>query len=153
MYPDREIHRSPGYTAQRGFLMPLAIFILVATGFFAVTISRVTGQTAIATTQEGISIAAFYAAESGAQYAMNQLFYDTAALISRASVDNQCVAVNGGNIAFTVAGLNGCSAAISCTRTIDVADTTSYYRLLSQATCGTGAISAQRSIEVSAVMK
>ena len=55
------------YRYQRGFLMPLAVFILVAMSFFAVTISRLTGQAGIATTQEAITVASFYAAESGAQ--------------------------------------------------------------------------------------
>ena len=140
-------------TRQRGFLLPLAVFILVAMSFFAITISRVTGQTAIATTQEAISVASFYAAESTAQYVMNQLFYDTGTAITRASVDGNCTTVNGGTLNFTAAGLGACSAMISCTRSIDAADTISFYRIQSQATCGTGAISAQRTIEVSAYMK
>jgi len=140
-------------SAQRGFLMPLAIFILVAMSLFAITISRTTGQTAIATTQEAISIASFYAAESGAQYAMNQMFYDTGAAISRATVDANCIVVDGGTVNFSPNGLNGCSAQLNCTRDIDAANTTSYYRIQSQATCGAGAISAQRIVEVSAYMK
>jgi MSHA biogenesis protein MshP len=140
-------------SCQHGFLMPLAIFILVTVSFFAITISRVTGQTAVATTQEAISIASFYAAESGAQYAMNRLFYDTGSAISRVSVDANCTAVNGSNLAFTVSGLDGCSASLSCSRSIDAADTTSYYRIQSQGDCGSAAVSAQRSIEISAYMK
>ena len=138
---------------QRGFLMPLAIFILVAMSFFAITISRVTGQSGIATTQEAISSATFHAAESGAQYSMSQLFFDSGSAISRASVDGNCTAVNGDIIAFSVNGLNGCSATINCTRTIDAANTTSFYRIQSQANCGSGAISAQRTVEISAYMK
>lgn len=151
MYPDNKLE--PNMSAQQGFLMPLAIFILVAMGFFAITISRVTGQTAIATTQEAISVASFYAAESGAQYAMNQLFYDTGSAISRVSVDANCTAVNGSNLTFTVNGLNGCSTSITCTRSIDAANTTSYYRIQSQGSCGSAAISAQRNVEISAYMK
>ena len=151
MYPDLKL--KPDRTAQQGFLMPLAIFILVAMGFFAITISRVTGQTAIATTQEAVSVASFYAAESGAQYAMNQLFYDTGSAISRVSVDANCAAVNGSNLAFTVIGLNGCSTSITCARSVDGANTTSYYRIQSQANCGSASVSAQRNIEISAFMK
>lgn len=138
---------------QTGFLLPLAVFIIVAMSFFAVTIARITGQTAIATTQEAISAAAFYAAESGAGSAMNELFYDTGSTISRASVDGNCTAVDGSTLNFTVPGLNGCSANLTCTRSIDAADTTSYYRVQSQGNCGSGNISAQRTIEVSAAMK
>ena len=138
---------------QRGFLIPLAIFILVVMGFFAITIARITGQTAIATAQEAITIASFYAAESGARYTMNQLFYDTALTISRASVDTSCTTVNGSNLVFTVDGLRGCSAAISCSQSTDAANTISYYRIQSQATCGGGAVSAERTVEISAQMK
>lgn len=133
--------------------MPLAIFILVAMGLFAITISRLTGETAIATTQEAISVASFYAAESGAQYAMNQLFYDTGAPLTRAGVDADCTTVNGTNLNFSAAGLNGCSAAITCARSIDAADTLSFYRIQSQGTCGNAPISAQRIIEISAYMQ
>lgn len=133
--------------------MPLAIFILIVMGFFAITISRLTGQTAIATTQEAISVAAFYAAESGAQYGMNQLFYDTGSALSRASVDASCTALSGSVFNFAVNGLNGCDATVTCTRSVDAANTTSYYRLQSQANCGSGGVSAQRTIEVSAYMK
>ena len=127
MYPDVKPRHGDTGPAQRGFLMPLAIFILVAMGFFAITISRVTGQTAIATTQEAVSVASFYAAESGAQYAMNQLFYDAGSAISRAS--------------------------IACTRNTDAANTTSYYLVQSQAGCGSASVTAQRSVEISATMK
>jgi MSHA biogenesis protein MshP len=153
MYPDVKPRHGDTGPAQRGFLMPLAIFILVAMGFFAITISRVTGQTAIATTQEAVSVASFYAAESGAQYAMNQLFYDAGSAISRASVDANCIAVNGDVLAFTVPGLNGCSASIACTRNTDAANTTSYYLVQSQAGCGSASVTAQRSVEISATMK
>lgn len=138
---------------QRGFLIPLAIFILVVMGFFAITIARITGQTAIATAQEAVTIASFYAAESGARYAMNQLFYDTAVAISRNVVDANCTAVNGSNLAFTVDGLRGCSAVINCNRSIDAANTTSYYRIQSQATCGSGTVFAERTVEISTYMK
>jgi MSHA biogenesis protein MshP len=138
---------------QTGFLLPLAVFILVAMSFFAVTIARITGQTAIATTQEAISAAAFHSAESGAGFAMSQLFYDTGAAISRASVDGNCTAVNGSTLNFTVPGLNGCSANLTCSRSIDATDITSYYRVQSQGNCGSGSVSAQRTIEVSATMK
>ena len=153
MCPDVMKNLPASRKAQVGFLMPLAIFILVAMSFFAITISRVTGQTAIATTQEAISVASFYAADSAAQYAMNQLFYNNAVAISRATVDASCTAVNGDALTFTVSGLNGCSAVVSCARSIDAANTTSYYRIQGQSSCGSGSISAQRIVEVSAYMK
>ena len=153
MYPDPQRNMGAIRRGQRGFLMPLAIFILVVMGFFAITISRLTGQTAIATAQEAISVAAFYAAESGAQFGMNQLFYDTGAAISRATVDANCTALSGSVFNFAVNGLNGCDATVSCSRSVDAANTTSYYRLQSQAACGSGGVSAQRTIEVSAYMK
>lgn len=153
MYPDANLELQVNKRDQRGFLIPLAIFILVVMGFFAITISRLTGQTAIATAQEELSVASFYAAESGAQLGMNQLYYNTGSAITRTSVDTNCTALSGSVFAFAANGLKGCSATVTCTRSIDGADTTSYYRLQSQASCGSGDVSAQRTIEVSAYMK
>ena len=136
---------------QQGFLMPLAIFIVVIMGIFTVTLARTTGQSAIATTQEGVSLQAFYAAESGAQLGMSNLFYDTAAPLTVAAVTGRCTTL-ALSPTFTVNGLNNCSATVSC-----VADTTvpgrSYFTLSSTGQCGNGNISANRTIQVSAKME
>ena len=128
--------------------MPAAAFILVVMGLFALTLSRNTAQTKVSSLQEGISLQAFYAAESGAQYAMNQLFYNAA---DRATVDANCVTVNGSTSTFSVPGLNNCSSTLSCS--LQPVAGVSYYAIESDGVCGTGSLSARRTIAVSALME
>jgi len=139
--------KRPFLKQQRGFLMPMAVFILVVMGFMALNLSRTTGQAGIATVQEAISLQALYAAESGAQSAMAQLFYDTSSALTRSEVDGRCGTF--AQIDFSATGLSDCSVNATCARSTDAADTTSYYQIVSSATCGSGAVAASRVIEVS----
>ncbi len=139
---------------QRGFLIPLAAFIIVVMGLMALTISRTTTQTGIATTQEQASLQAFYAGESGAQYIMNQLFYRTANPVTRASAESACTAVNGTSKSFSTVGLRLCSAELSCTASVNTAgpDIRTYFSIQSRGVCAFGDITAERTIAVSAVL-
>ncbi len=141
-----KLSAAPG--RQRGFLMLTAIFILVVLGFFSLTISRNTTRTHFASTLEGVSLQAFYAAESGAQYAMNQLFYNAP---DRLAVDVNCAAVNGDSQNYTVAGLSACSSTVSCSSRVLAG--VGYYTVRSTGSCGSGSLSAQRTIAVSALME
>ena len=142
--------------------MPLAIFIIVVMGIFALAISRTTIQSSTSSSLELVSTQAFYAAESGTQRAMQTLFFPDAS--SRQQVDTRCTNLNVTHN-FTVPGLNGCSAVVTCTcRFQDNSDckpitaanytaaaatarTTSFYNITSEATCGSGALRAVRTIE------
>lgn len=144
---------------QSGFLMPLALFIVVIMGLIALVLMRTTQQTGVAATQEAVSVQAFYAAESGAQQGMQVLFY--ASGITRQTVDSRC-GTNTFN--YSVNGLKNCSAVVTCTcRYRDntacnsgtaanyQASTSvpeSYYTLVSAATCGSGPLRATRTIQV-----
>ena len=138
---------------QQGFLLPVAAFILVVIGGFALTLSRTTSQTAIAVPQEVLSVNAFYAADSAAQYALNQLFYSTAAAVTRASADTGCNSVDGAGLTFAPAALSNCTVALSCAIANDAGDTTSFYTVISAASCSVGANVAERSVQVSAFMQ
>ena len=137
---------------QQGFLMPLAAFILVTMAFFAAALWRHTALTSIASTQEFITVQAFYAAESGAQAGMSQLFYNTVSPITRTSADAACGAISNPP-AFNVNGLKGCSVSLSCVVATDAGNTTSFYRIRSDATCGSGGVTAQRSVEVGSFIR
>ena len=135
--------------------MPVAIFILVVMAVFGTTVARNSNQTNTATVQEGISTQAFFAAESGAQRAMSSVFYGGVAP-TRASADAACAALNveaEPEISFTAPGLANCSATLSCAASSDVANTTSYYRIVSVANCGGGSLRSSRSVEVSSFIK
>ncbi len=156
---------------QQGFLLPLAIFIIVVMGLFALVLSRNTIQTSTSAVQEAISTQAFYAAESGAQRGMQVLFFPTApANNTRQQVDARCAAL-ATTYTFTVPGLNNCSAVVSCScvfqdesncapivaanylSTAPSIRLTSFYTVLSTATCGSGNLSAVRAIEVGSFLK
>ncbi len=131
-------------------MIPLAAIIVVGLGVLALAISRISSQTGTSAIQEGISVQAFYAAESGAQLGMGRLFSNPA---NRAAVDANCIAVSGSNINFTVPGLDTCSTTIGCSRSTDAGDTISFYLITSTASCGSGSLVAERTIQVSAYMQ
>lgn len=140
---------------QNGFLLPLALFILVVMGALALTISRTATQTNTSTIQEFTNLQAFYAAESGVQRGMQSLFLSTA---NRQVTDQACAgmgvdAVVNQNFS-NVDGLQMCSVAVTCTcryqdgsvcahgtaanylSTSPVGVTKSFYTVRSQGTCG-----------------
>lgn len=147
MYPERGLHQ------QRGFLMPLAVFIIVVMAGLALTMARTVSQSNTSVVQTAVGIQAFYAADAGAQWAMNRLFYNAAAPLTRASVDASCAALSGQSLNFATDGLRDCSTQLQCSRSTDASDTTSYYRLVSAADCGSAPVDSQRTVEVSAFMR
>lgn len=163
MCPDK--HHLFTYQKQRGFLMPLALFILVVMGVLALTISRTSIQTQTSSIQEFMNVQAFYAAESGAQRGMQALFLTTA---NRQATDQACanMAIN-----HNFAGVNGlqiCTATVTCTcvyqnnsacdsgvganylLTSAAGVTKSFYTLRSNGACGQDQYRAERIIEVGA---
>jgi MSHA biogenesis protein MshP len=153
---------------QQGFLLPLAIFIIVVMGTFALIISRNTIQSSTAAVQEAISTQAFYAAESGAQRGMQVLFFPDASF--RQQVDTRCVALNT-TYTYTVPGLNNCSAVVTCSCVFQDETTcapiaasnytasaasnrlTSFYKISSTATCGLSTLRSVRTIEAGSFLR
>lgn len=131
--------------------MPLAILIIVGLALLAIAISRINAQSGGSSIREAVAVQAFYAADSGAQYAMNYLFFPTA---ERSTADTNCDSLSGEpNLSFAVPGLQNCEADLSCSRTADDADTTSYYLIQSVAVCGAGEFITERSIKLSAFIQ
>jgi len=167
MFPESSNYK--GNARQQGFLLPLSVFIVVVMGLFALVLSRNTIQSNTSAVQEAISTQTFYAAESGAQRGMQNLFFPDARI--RQQVDARCVAMASTNFAFTVPGLNNCTAVVSCTcRFSDdsncapitaanysaaaiPARVNSFYRITSVATCGVANLRSVRTIEVSAFLR
>lgn len=135
---------------QKGYLIPLAVILIVGISFLAAAIAKLSSQSASTSVAEGLSLQAFYAAESGAQYGMNQIFFSAT---NRAAADANCTGVNGANLNFTVNGLNTCSVGISCSINTDASNTTSFYVVNSSGSCGTGDYIGERVVQVSAFMK
>ena len=147
------LQRQSKPSGQMGFLMPLAIFIIVTMAGFALAMARTTSQTNSSAIQAMIAIQAFYAADAGAQWGMNQLFYNVSGAITRTSADASCLSLAGQTRFFDVDGLRNCRADLQCTVSADPTNTISYYQIISDAECGSEPIISQRSIELSAFMK
>lgn len=133
---------------QSGFLLPLALFILVVMGVLALTISRTSIQTQTSSVQELMNVQAFYAAESGAQRGMQALFLSNP---KRAAVNNSCNNLNL-MISFTANGLKACTAEVSCSFNIDPQNIYSFYTINSVGRCGEENFRAERTIEVGSHM-
>jgi MSHA biogenesis protein MshP len=127
-------------TFQRGFSLPIAIFILVIMALIGTALVSLSQSSHQALGQEVISTRAFYAAESGAQVALAQLFPLTAAPANCAAPYPPVV--------FTASDLNGCTASVTCSST--TISGKSYYTLTSTGTCGFATLSATRQIELMA---
>jgi MSHA biogenesis protein MshP len=166
MYPDRSLVKS--LRKQRGFLIPLSLFIVVAMGFLALVVSRTATQTNQSFTQELLGVEAFYAAESGAQRGMQNLFFPDAS--NRQAVDSRCQSLNQNYSFAAVNGLQLCSALVTCAcnyrngtacasangtnyqPTSPTGVIASYYTITSVGSCGSGPLSAQRTISVGSFM-
>lgn len=128
---------------QRGFLLPVALFIIVVMGFASLALWRTTAQTSTASVQELLSSQAFYAAESGIQSGLSELFYPNAN--NRQQADNRCAALDQSLDFSGVDGLNLCEVLVQCTL-----QEPGSYALVSEGRCGSGSFSAQRTLEVRA---
>lgn len=147
--------RATGVTTvrrQRGFLIPLALFIVVVLGLLALALTRMTTQTGLGSAQELLSVQAFYAAESGAQRGMNHLFFPDAT--DRAAVNARCTGFNETVNFAGVSGLAACAAQVTCAcSNCGVNDPTSFYTLTSIGRCGQGALISERTIRVGSYME
>lgn len=137
------------YRQARGFLIPLSAILLVGIGVLAVAINRISSQSSYASFLEGVSNQAFYAAESGAYYGMSQLMFD---VDDRTVADTNCAGLTGNSLNFTANGLQNCSTDITCVVSTVSGNPLSFYTIRSEASCGSGDIFAERTVEVSSFL-
>ncbi|MBU2099390.1 MAG: hypothetical protein KKD00_11560 [Gammaproteobacteria bacterium] len=117
---------------QQGIGLPAAIFVITLMATIAVAVNLLVSQNADSLNEEVRLTRAFYAAESGAGFAMHLMFppqdfpnYNTAAV---------CPTVER-SYEFTMEGLGSCSVAIAC-ETDATVDSVDYYTITSTGTCG-----------------
>lgn len=168
MFPNKR-HKQ-GLNFQQGFLLPLALFILVVMGALALTISRTAVQTNTSSIQELINIQAFYAAESGAQRGMQNLFFSN---VNRQAVDAACATMGTNPINHNFPGVDGlkaCNVQVTCAclyRDNTVCNSAvaanyvvsppqgvakSFYNIRSVGSCGQQSFRAIRTVEVGAFL-
>ena len=143
MFPDRK-----NIALQRGFLLPLSLFIIVVMGVLALTISRTATQTQNTSIQEYTNVQAFYAAESGAQRGMQRLFFN--ADTTRAGVTSRCTNWSATFNLNAINGLRNCTAQVRCEAVVDATNVSTFYRVISVGQCGQNEFMSERTIEVGA---
>jgi MSHA biogenesis protein MshP len=155
-------------TQQRGFLLPLTIFVLVVMSLFALVLSRNTIQTSSSATLEMVSVQAFYAAETGGQRGMKKLFFPDAS--PRQAVDARCLEPAVTHV-LNVTGLKNCTAVVSCSclyqdntvcapsvaanysTSAAASKLISFYTLSSVGTCGNGNLRSVRTLEAGSFLR
>lgn len=120
---------------QQGIGLPTAIFVITLMTSIAVAINYLVAQNARTFEEEIQLTRAFYAAESGANFAMNALFPPTEFPLYNVT------AICPNNLGsprvynFEAEGLRSCSAEVSCVTDATV-DGVNYYTITSQGICG-----------------
>lgn len=118
--------------SQKGIGLPAAIFVITLMAVIAVAVNLLVSQNADSLDEEVRLTRAFYAAESGAGFAMHLMFppqdfpnYTSAAVCPTVARTYE----------FTMEGLGSCSVDISCVIDATV-DSVNYYTLTSVGQCG-----------------
>lgn len=126
---------------QQGIGLPATIFLVVILSIIVLAMGELTEQSGLGFGQDYHAMKAFYAAESGAQVALNRVFVGGVACSApMTAIDFDSSGDN--------PGLNNCTASIDCTSVL--VDGITYYTFLSTGSCGGGFEQAQRSIQVRA---
>ncbi|MBB6522352.1 pilus assembly PilX family protein [Pseudoteredinibacter isoporae] len=147
MFPNHfAVYRVP--RKNRGFMLPLALFLVIAIAALAVGLSRSASSVPFVALQEVFSQRAFYAAESGANYGLSHLLLRSD--INRTDGNTACTELSSVAITFSSDGLENCRAVISCAVQSGSLNDASYYTIDSQGSCGTAPVDASRTISVSA---
>lgn len=127
---------------QKGIALPLAIFVITALALIIAALSQLQSSSSATVSVQVNSQRAFYAAESGAQVAMNLLFPPDG------SAGRVCTTSPFYSQSYNVNGLRGCQASVDCSSVTDGVQT--IFTLRSTGRCGSGADQARRIIEVRA---
>lgn len=125
---------------QRGFSLPVAIFILVIMSLLGAGIVSILQSSQDSLATEVLSTRAFYAAESGAQVTLGQLF-DLAGGAANCAASYPA-------LDFTSTGLVSCSASTTCSSS--TIGTRTFYTITSTGNCASSGYTATRTIQIMA---
>ena len=117
--------------------MPLALFILVGLAVLMATMIRFTSHQHTSMVFNALSSQAFYAADSGVEYAAHKVVSS-----SSEAETNSCLLINEHVIEYDVEGLSGCRVLLQC------GDRDDHYMLYSLGECGRNQLLAQRKITI-----
>lgn len=109
-----------------GFTMPIAIFILVIMALIGVAMTKIASTGALSIANETFSVRALYAAESGAQWAMNKIFPLNGTYPG---------CFSNTTLNYSSAGLSRCQADVSC-QDNGMFNGHRHYQITSRGQCG-----------------
>ncbi|MDD1782207.1 MSHA biogenesis protein MshP [Enterovibrio sp. ZSDZ35] len=123
----------PSFHAQRGSMLVIAVFAMTAMAALGAALMQINWSQKDTTTREVLGTRAWFAANSGTEYAMVRLFpLEKNPNLPSAGACETANAV----IPFTSKGLLGCSAKVTC-ETLGTAPSVQY-RIESRGECGSG---------------
>ncbi|MCA1929294.1 pilus assembly PilX N-terminal domain-containing protein [Rheinheimera sp.] len=134
---------------QRGSALVIAIFIIVVMTILVAALSKMLIGSSESVSYEVLGTRAFFAAQSGMEQGLSQLFP-----LSATSSYCAPIGVTGSEaevtVNFTANGLQGCSYTLSCDsgRATAAVTETVYYQLTSTGSCGTGQLQTSRTIQM-----
>tara|TARA_R110001592_G_scaffold9288_1_gene49523 strand:- start:16470 stop:16928 length:459 start_codon:yes stop_codon:yes gene_type:complete len=141
VYKNKVLSKKVLGSKQKGIGLPATIFLIVIIALIVLALSDLNKKSSLGFGQDFYSMRAFYAAESGAQVALNRVFVGKQACSPAiADIDFDTVTDN--------KGLESCKVVLACDQV--TVDSIQYYTFTSTASCGSGYEQAQRSVEVRA---
>ncbi|KKK99918.1 type II secretory pathway component [Rheinheimera mesophila] len=140
-------------SSQRGSALVIAVFISVVMLLLVVALSKLLTASSEGVSYEAQGTRSFFAAQSGMEYALTELFP-----LSSATVTTSCpVSLQSGEtvnlmlsptISFYTAGLYNCTAHVSCRERADTAGAVTHFWLVSTGQCGADGVQTSRTIEM-----
>ncbi|MFT6092728.1 MAG: MSHA biogenesis protein MshP [Pseudohongiellaceae bacterium] len=130
---------------QEGIGLPAAIFIITVMALIAAAVNQLVSQNAQTYVEEVNLTRAFFAAESGAGFAMNTIFPPEDYASGYPNTQLQKCPAEATVYNFVVAGLNQCTASVSCTLVEN--GTSNYATIESTGTCS----SVERTVQIRTV--
>lgn len=130
----------PNANKQRGSALVVAVFIIVVMLALVLSLSRLLISSSESVVYEVQGTRTLFAAQSGLELALSQLFPLGGSAACAAVAANQ---------SFSGAALQSCSATISCTAYTDpTPGATTVYRLSSSAICSAGSFDTRRTVQI-----
>lgn len=139
MYPN-ENATTPN--RQAGIGLPVALFVITVLALIVVALTDLEESSGVSFSLDVNSMRAFYAAESGAQIDMVNIFPPSGSVAACNSTPQTTA------LSFSANGLNGCRANV--VRSCVEVDSVKYFSLTSTGACGSGGDGAERVIVVRA---
>lgn len=144
------LYRVRSSRQQAGFLIPLALFIVVSAATLGVAMGQMVAGSRSSAILMGLNAQALFTADAGVQKVMHALYYGAD---TRAAADANCVGVDGDVLNFSGEGVAGCDVTVSCVVSVSGSGDVSVYAVESVSRCGSGDYETGRRIRAESYMQ